>query len=289
MRKQTLTSLAVAAALFGTSAVVAEETDAPAAADATAERTEQPALNLESDDQKISYFIGGQIASDVGQLGELGIDLDVDLMVRGLRDTLTGESGMSEDQAMETMTLLQEKIMAYQMEQQEAMAQQQPGEPGQPGQPGQPQQQQPGQPQQQPQEQAAPSAAENLQQSEAFLAANAERDDVNVTDSGLQYRVIESGDGQSPGSDDRVRAHYTGRLIDGTTFDSSVQRGQPFEFSTSGGVIPGWIEAAQMMKEGDKWEIYLPPNLGYGERGAGDAIPPNSALVFEIELLEVLD
>ncbi|PVF13998.1 peptidylprolyl isomerase, partial [Yersinia pestis] len=106
-------------------------------------------------------------------------------------------------------------------------------------------------------------------------------------ESGLQFSVLQAGDGPIPSRQDRVRVHYTGRLVDGTVFDSSVERGQPADFPVSG-VIPGWIEALSMMPVGSKWKLYIPHNLAYGERGAGATIPPFSALMFEVELLEIL-
>ena len=99
--------------------------------------------------------------------------------------------------------------------------------------------------------------------------------------------MLTQGEGDIPARQDRVRVHYTGRLIDGTVFDSSVQRGQPAEFPVSG-VIPGWVEALTLMPVGSKWELYIPQELAYGERGAGASIPPFSALIFEVELLEIL-
>ncbi|MBL0868787.1 peptidylprolyl isomerase [Pectobacterium carotovorum] len=120
-----------------------------------------------------------------------------------------------------------------------------------------------------------------------FLAENAQKEGVNSTESGLQFRMLTQGEGSIPARQDRVRVHYTGRLIDGSVFDSSVQRGQPAEFPVSG-VIPGWIEALTLMPVGSKWELYIPHNLAYGERGAGASIPPFSALIFEVELLEIL-
>jgi FKBP-type peptidyl-prolyl cis-trans isomerase FklB len=123
---------------------------------------------------------------------------------------------------------------------------------------------------------------------EQFMKANAERDEVNTTDSGLQYEVLESGQGDSPGPRSMVVTHYHGTFVDGTVFDSSVERGQPAEFGVHE-VIPGWTEALQMMSVGDKWRIACPPRLAYGEQGAGDSIPPNTALVFEIHLIEIKD
>ncbi|WP_312983842.1 FKBP-type peptidyl-prolyl cis-trans isomerase [Atlantibacter sp.] len=120
-----------------------------------------------------------------------------------------------------------------------------------------------------------------------YLDENREREGVNSTESGLQFRVITQGEGAIPARKDRVRVHYTGKLIDGTVFDSSVMRGEPAEFPVSG-VIPGWIEALTLMPVGSKWELTIPQNLAYGERGAGASIPPFSTLVFEVELLEIL-
>jgi len=120
-----------------------------------------------------------------------------------------------------------------------------------------------------------------------YLDENRERDGVNSTESGLQFRVLTQGEGPIPSRKDRVRVHYTGKLIDGTVFDSSVARGEPAEFPVSG-VIAGWIEALTLMPVGSKWELTIPHNLAYGERGAGASIPPFSTLVFEVELLEIL-
>lgn len=126
-----------------------------------------------------------------------------------------------------------------------------------------------------------------LAEGRAFLEENQKREGVSTTESGLQFSVINQGEGAIPTRTDRVRVHYTGRLIDGTVFDSSVQRGQPAEFPVSG-VIQGWIEALTLMPVGSKWELYIPSELAYGERGAGASIPPFSTLVFEVELLEIL-
>lgn len=120
-----------------------------------------------------------------------------------------------------------------------------------------------------------------------FLEENAKKEGVKTTDSGLQYEVLVQGNGKVPTREDKVRVHYTGTLIDGTVFDSSVKRGQPAEFPVNG-VIAGWIEALSMMPVGSKWRLTIPHNLAYGERGAGASIPPFSTLVFEVELLDIL-
>jgi len=120
----------------------------------------------------------------------------------------------------------------------------------------------------------------------AFLAANAKKEGVITTASGLQYKIIKSGTGESPKLTDTVKVYYQGTLIDGTVFDSSMQHGGPATFPISG-VIPGWTEALQLMKVGDKWQLFIPANLAYGGRSPGPAIPPNSVLIFEVELLGI--
>ncbi|MFP6808490.1 MAG: FKBP-type peptidyl-prolyl cis-trans isomerase [Pseudomonadales bacterium] len=124
-----------------------------------------------------------------------------------------------------------------------------------------------------------------IDEGQAFLATNANKGGVTVTESGLQYEVITSGEGASPGPTDSVLTHYHGTFLDGKVFDSSVDRGEPISFPVNR-VIAGWTEALQLMQEGDKWRLYVPPALGYGERGSG-SIPGNTVLVFEVELIEV--
>lgn len=119
-----------------------------------------------------------------------------------------------------------------------------------------------------------------------FLAANKTKEGVKVTESGLQYKVLSAGTGKMPTAASNVTVHYTGKLIDGTVFDSSVERGEPATFGVSQ-VISGWTEALQLMHVGDKWELYIPYELGYGDRGAGAQIPPFSTLIFEVELISV--
>lgn len=133
---------------------------------------------------------------------------------------------------------------------------------------------------------AAELASKREALAEQFMKANAERDEVTTTESGLQYEVLEAGSGETPTAQSTVVTHYHGTLIDGTVFDSSVERGEPAEFGVTQ-VIPAWTEALLLMSAGDKWRIACPPKLAYGEQGAGDAIPPNTALVFEIHLIDV--
>lgn len=130
------------------------------------------------------------------------------------------------------------------------------------------------------------AAGMQAEEGEQFLKDNSDRDEITVTGSGLQYEVIAAGDGESPTADSTVKVHYHGTLIDGTVFDSSVNRGEPIEFNV-GGVIPGWTEALQLMKVGDKWKLYIPYQLAYGANGAGGVIGPYQALIFEVELLGI--
>ncbi|MBR4119009.1 MAG: FKBP-type peptidyl-prolyl cis-trans isomerase [Bacteroidales bacterium] len=127
----------------------------------------------------------------------------------------------------------------------------------------------------------------NLEEGNKFLAENGKREGVVTLPSGLQYEIITEGTGKKPSATDTVSCHYHGTLIDGTVFDSSVMRNQPAEFPVNG-VIKGWVEALQLMSEGAKWKLFIPANLAYGERGAGQSIEPNSTLIFEVELLKVL-
>ena len=127
----------------------------------------------------------------------------------------------------------------------------------------------------------------NLEAGQAFLEANKAKEGVVTLESGLQYEILKEGTGTKPTADDKVKCHYHGTTIDGKVFDSSVERGEPAEFPVNG-VIPGWVEALQLMPVGSKWKLYIPAELAYGERGAGADIAPNSALIFEVELLEIV-
>ena len=203
---------------------------------------------LESAKERISYTIGLNIGRD---FANQDMDIDPDLVMIGIQDALAGkEPRLSEEEMMA-------EIQAFQQEMQ-AKAQ----------------------------AKFAQMAEENRAEGEAFLAANAEQEGVIVTDSGLQYKVIEEGEGESPAQSDTVTVHYTGTLIDGTKFDSSVDRGEPATFPV-GGVIPGWTEALQLMKPGAKYQLFIPAELAYGERGAGQDIGPNETLVFDVELISV--
>lgn len=134
---------------------------------------------------------------------------------------------------------------------------------------------------------AAEKAQKAAEAGEAFLAENAKKESVVVTESGLQYEILTEGSGEKPGAESVVSTHYHGTLVDGTVFDSSVERGQPAQFPVNR-VIAGWTEALQMMPTGSKWRLYIPHELAYGAQGSGGKIAPYSALVFDVELLEIL-
>lgn len=127
----------------------------------------------------------------------------------------------------------------------------------------------------------------NLEAGKQFLVENATKEGVVVLESGLQYKILQAGDGQVPTANDRVTVHYHGTLIDGTVFDSSIQRGEPATFGVTQ-VIQGWVEALQLMPKGSKWRLFIPANLAYGSRSAGPMIKPNSALIFDVELLDIV-
>ncbi len=135
-------------------------------------------------------------------------------------------------------------------------------------------------------EKSQSAGKENLEKGRKFLEENGKREGVVTLPSGLQYEVINAGNGPSPKATDKVTVHYHGTLIDGTVFDSSVERGQPATFPVNG-VIKGWVEALQLMKVGDKWKLFIPSELAYGSRGAGGDIGPNEVLIFEVELLSI--
>lgn len=203
---------------------------------------------LKTDQEKLGYAIGMNIGLNMKQQN---IDADPEQIASGLMTALKGEETLLTPEEMGQI------LTTYQQEmQQKQMAE------------------------------MAAAAADNSKKAEEFLAENAKKDGVKTLPSGLQYRVITEGSGASPKAESMVDVHYRGTLVDGTEFDSSYKRGEPANFPV-GGVIPGWTEALQLMKEGSKWELAIPPALAYGERGAPPVIPPNAALVFEVELLKV--
>ncbi|WP_341936655.1 FKBP-type peptidyl-prolyl cis-trans isomerase [Marinimicrobium sp. C2-29] len=209
---------------------------------------EQPA-KLETLEQKVNYVFGTNLAENLEQGG---VSIEPEAFAQALRDKRDGvEPRLSEEEMQEVMQTFQEQEMARR----EAETEQQ-GE-------------------------------ANREAAEAFFAENIEEEGVTETESGLQYKVLEEGEGAKPDADDTVTVHYRGRLLDGTEFDSSYERDQPATFALNS-VIAGWTEALQLMSPGSKYELYIPANLAYGPGGNGP-IPPNSALIFEVELLEVAE
>ena len=197
---------------------------------------------------KVSYIIGTQMA---GNLKKAEIDVNFELLVLGIKDALAGPKlALSQADMTKTYNAWQQQMRAKQAAKQ------------------------------------AKETAENLAAGTAFLEANKAKEGVKVLPSGLQYKVVKEGTGNTPVSTDKVKTHYRGTLINGTEFDSSYKRNKPAEFPVTG-VIKGWTEALQLMKEGGKWELYIPANLAYGQRGR-PSIPANSTLIFEIELLEIV-
>jgi FKBP-type peptidyl-prolyl cis-trans isomerase FklB len=210
--------------------------------------TAEKAEILKTDMEKVSYIIGTQIARN---FKTQDIEVDLDSLMLGLKHALEGKQlVLSQDEIKQVYTRFQQQMRAKQAAKR------------------------------------AEEAKKNLAAGTAFLETNKEKEGVKVLPSGLQYKIITEGTGNTPTANDKVKTHYRGTLIDGTEFDSSYKRNRPAEFTVTG-VIKGWTEALQLMKEGGKWELYIPADLAYGERGR-PGIPPNSTLVFEIELLEIV-
>ena len=205
------------------------------------------AVALESEMQKVSYIMGTNIGSQIK--GE-AFDVDIPSLTLGLNDAVEGNKPkLSETEINAVIEAFQAKVMAEQ-------------------------------------EASAKLVAEtNIKEGEAFLAENAKKEGVVVLESGLQYKIVEAGTGEVPTAENTVEVHYKGTLLDGTEFDSSFKRGVPAQFGVTQ-VIPGWVEALQLMKEGAKWELYVPADLAYGPGGTGGLIGPNQTLIFEVELLK---
>jgi FKBP-type peptidyl-prolyl cis-trans isomerase FklB len=203
---------------------------------------------LETLMDKVSYSIGLNIGKD---FKAQNIEVNPELLARGIKDAISDTKPLLTDEE------IQEAIGSFQ---QERMAEAE--------------------------EMAKAAGEKNRQEGESFLLENAKKEGVVTLPSGLQYKVIEEGTGKSPEPGDQVTVHYRGTLVDGTEFDSSYERGEPVTFPV-GGVIPGWTEALQLMKEGAKWQLFIPPSLAYGEKGAGQVIGPNSTLIFDVELISI--
>jgi len=218
-----------------------------------AETTAVAQVALETAEQQQAYAIGASvsryIATTLEQQKELGLELDNALVLKGMEDGLGGEVSMSEEEIQSTLKALDEKLAGLVQAKAEA------------------------------------DAASAKAESEKFLADNAAREGVTVTESGLQFEVLSDAEGDKPSAADTVTVHYKGTLTDGTPFDSSYDRGEPATFPLNR-VIPGWTEGVQLMSKGAKYKFFIPAELGYGESGAG-SIPPNSVLVFEVELIDI--
>ncbi|QJX48510.1 FKBP-type peptidyl-prolyl cis-trans isomerase [Hymenobacter taeanensis] len=207
-------------------------------------------MNLTSLKEQISYIIGRDMARNFAQQG---LDIDVDTFAQSMKEALGGEpSRLTPEQMQAAMQQLQEQMGVGQEED----------------------------------ESQDSNSMNNKAEGEAFLAENKNKPGVQTLPSGLQYEVLTEGTGKKPGLGSSVTTHYHGTLINGNVFDSSYQRGQPATFGVNQ-VIAGWTEALQLMPEGSKWRLYIPSDLAYGRRGAGRDIGPDTALIFDVELLKV--
>ncbi len=204
--------------------------------------------SMKTEKEKISYIIGMDIGNN---FKKQGVEVDPDLLATGIKDALSGaKPQLSEQEAREVMTSFEKQMRAKQ----EAMRQ--------------------------------TAAEKNKKEGEQFLAQNKRKEGVITTASGLQYKILKPGAGKKPEATDTVTVDYRGTLIDGTEFDSSYRRGQPATFEVNK-VIRGWTEALQLMPVGSKWQLFIPPDLAYGDRGAGQQIGPNATLIFEVELISI--
>lgn len=207
---------------------------------------EEAVVKLDDAKQRISYTIGLNIGRD---FTNQGVEVDTAALMAGIRDGVDGQKPrLTDEQMLAEVKTFRETLAAKQEAKQKALAE------------------------------------KNKAEGEAFLAKNAKEPGVVVRESGLQYKVLKEGTGPLPKADAIVSVHYRGTLLDGTEFDSSIERNEPLVLPV-GGVIPGWTEALTLMKEGSKWQLFIPAALAYGEEGAPPAIGPNAVLKFEVELL----
>ena len=203
--------------------------------------------DLKDPKQKASYSIGADLGANFKRQG---LDIDGKALAAGISDALAGKTALTDAEMRETLNNFRKEMMAKMEAKQKT------------------------------------DGEKNVKEGEAFVAANAKKEGVKTLPSGLQYKVLKSGTGKSPKATDTVKVHYHGTLVDGTVFDSSVERGEPATFPVNQ-VIPGWTEALQLMKEGDKWQLVIPSKLAYGERSPGGKIGPNSVLIFDVGLISV--
>jgi FKBP-type peptidyl-prolyl cis-trans isomerase len=211
-----------------------------------------PALTTRK--QKFSYALGMNIGSGLGaNLKKQSVDVDPALVSQGLKDAMsTGKTRLTQEEAQTVLTEVQNEVRKQQ------------------------------------QEKTQQAAAANKTEGSAFLVANKSKEGVVTLPSGLQYKILTAGTGPKPTASDSVKCNYRGTLINGTEFDSSYKRGQPATFAV-GQVIKAWTEALQLMPVGSKWQLFVPADLAYGERGAGAEIGPDATLIFEVELLSIQD
>jgi FKBP-type peptidyl-prolyl cis-trans isomerase len=229
-------------------APAAPPSKAPAAAPPPAAQSPTLAPGFKTQKEKVSYAIGMEMGKGVKAQG---IDVDPSIVLQGLKDALSNaKSQMSEDELRQVITGLQQEMRQKQMQMQEA------------------------------------AAAENKTKGDAFLAENAKKEGMVVLPDGLQYKILTAGQGKKPVESDTVLCNYKGTFVDGTEFDSSAKGAKPVPFEVKN-VIPGFKEVLQLMPVGSKWQVFVPSNLGYGERGAGGVIGPNATLIFEIELVSI--
>ena len=207
----------------------------------------QEKIELKDTKQKSSYAIGMDIGANFKRQD---IDIDAKALAAGIADSLSGKAQLTDAEQRQILTELRTQLMGK-----AETKQKETGE-------------------------------KNQKAGEKFLAENKNKEGVKATGSGLQYKVLKSGAGKTPKSTDTVKVHYHGTLIDGTVFDSSVERGEPATFPVDQ-VIPGWTEVLQLMKEGDKWQVYIPSQLAYGAQSPSPKIGPNSTLIFDVELIAV--
>jgi FKBP-type peptidyl-prolyl cis-trans isomerase len=204
-------------------------------------------LELKDQKDKESYSLGYQFGQS---LKHQGLAINLEVYTAGIRDALGGaKPQLSQEEVNKTVSEIQSRVMAARQKEMQELAD------------------------------------KNLSEGKAFLEANGKKEGVKTLSSGLQYKVLAEGSGKTPKATDEVTVSYRGTLIDGTEFDSSYGRGKPLTVKVNG-VIRGWSEALQLMKQGSKWQLFIPPDLAYGERGMG-RIPPNSTLIFEVELISV--
>lgn len=205
---------------------------------------------FDTDAQRMSYALGVQVGKGIR---DAGLGLDLDLLTRGIRDTVDGKDPALDPHAVrQALGQFQHALRTHQHQLQQELSE------------------------------------KNLAEGKAFLAENAKKDGVTVLPSGLQYEVLREGTGRTPSASDRVRVHFRGASITGEEFDNSYSKGEPMEFRVDRN-LKGWVEALQLMQEGAKWRLFLPPDLAYALRGKPPKVGPNAALLYEIELLEILE